>query len=87
MVLLFLLMILISCCLFVIIVALMLRVVWLRILVSLMVLLDSLEKILAYNISQGFTSVNINISDEFISVSAVYPLDIKSKDVKELLRL
>ena len=61
--------------------------VWLRILVSLMVLLDSLEKILAYNISQGFTSVNINISDEFISVSAVYPLDIKSKDVKELLRL
>jgi hypothetical protein len=87
MVLLFLLMILISCCLFVIIVALMLRVVWLRILVSLMVLLDSLEKILAYNIFQGFTSVNINISDEFISVSAVYPLDIKSKDVKELLRL
>ncbi len=65
----------------------MLRVVWLRILVSLMVLLDSLEKILAYNIFQGFTSVNINISDEFISVSAVYPLDIKSKDVKELLRL
>ncbi len=39
-----------------------------------------LQKNFSYNIYRSVVSVNVTITDELISVSAVYPLDIRFKD-------
>ena len=83
----------------------MLRVVWLRILVSLMVLFRCRFSVLFLRIFRfvlifivlqkffliifigGVVSVNVTITDEFISVNAVYPLDIRFKDGKGVVKV